>query len=56
MVKRELSPFLHEIAILELRYRFMFFLKDLGIKSATPASDEAWQAYMMTISELTVGG
>lgn len=54
--KREIHPYLHEVSKLELRYRFLFFLRDLNIRSATLQSEIAWKHYMDVISELTVGG
>jgi hypothetical protein len=55
MNRREIPP-LHEIAKLELQFRLLFFLRDLGIKSAHTPAKEVWEVYMNVLSELTVGG
>jgi len=55
MTRREIPP-LHEIAKLELKFKLLFFLRDLGIKSADAPAVKVWEAYMHILSKLTVGG
>lgn len=45
-----------EIQGTELRMKFLYFLVDLGIKSAKPAAIEAFKVHMDLLAELTVGG
>jgi len=53
MTRREIPP-LHEIAKLELKFKLMFFLRDLGIKSARGPADVIWKHYMFILGELAV--
>jgi len=39
-------PKIHEVRRLELIYKFLFFLRDLGIKSAVQPSIDVWTDYM----------
>lgn len=55
MAKRDIPP-LHEIAKLEYRFKFLYFLRDLGIKSAHEPAVAALQYYLDIQAELTVGG
>lgn len=55
MNKREIPP-LHEIAKLEYQYKLLYFLRDLGIKSAQQPAIDAWTYYVYIMAELTVGG
>lgn len=54
MTRREIPP-LHEVAKLEYKFKLMFFLRDLGIKSACEPADTIWKHYMHILGELTVG-
>lgn len=45
-------PTLHEVRRLELTYRLLFFLRDLGIKSAFQPSIDAWTDYMHVTGQL----
>lgn len=55
MTKREIPP-LHEVAKMEYKYKFLYFLRDLGIKSAHDPAVKVWTAYAFIQGELTVGG
>lgn len=55
MSRREIPP-LHEVAKLEYKYKFLYFLRDLGIKSAKGPAVEVWKYYTYIQAELTVGG
>ena len=52
MSRREIPP-LHEIAKLELKFKFFYFLLDLGIVSAARPGHITWEAFMHVQSELT---
>lgn len=54
-MSREIPP-LHEVARLEYEYRFLFFLRDIGIESALEPAVESWRRYMFIQGQLTVGG
>lgn len=45
-----------EISKIEAKYRFLYFLRDLGIKSAHGPAVEEWQKYLYIQAELTVNG
>lgn len=45
----------HEIAKLEVTYKFLYMLRDLGIKNANLEAEEVWTAYMFLISQVMVG-
>jgi hypothetical protein len=53
MSKREL-PSLHELAKIECKFRLLFFLRDLSIKSACIPADIVWKHYMFILGELTL--
>lgn len=53
--KREVSP-LHEIAKIEYRFKFFYFLRDLGIKSAVEPAQNTIARYMDMLADLTLGG
>lgn len=55
MNRTEIPP-LHEIAKIEYKYRFLYFLRDLGIKSAHEPAVEVWKRFMFIQGALTVGG
>lgn len=43
----------HELAKIELTYKLMFFLRDIGISSAKQPSREIWYTYMYMVASLT---
>jgi hypothetical protein len=43
---------LHELRKLELRYRLLFFLRDIGIKSAKAPAVKVWNHYMDATAQL----
>lgn len=45
----------HEIAKLESKYKFLYFLCDIGIKSAGSPATEAWVDYVFIQGQLAVG-
>jgi hypothetical protein len=53
--KREIPP-LHEIAKLEYQFRFLYFLRDLGIQSANIPAKKITLKYMVIQAELAIGG
>jgi hypothetical protein len=55
MNQREIPP-LHEVAKLEQKIKLLYFLRDLGIKSAYLPAQDVWNRYMFILGELTVGG
>lgn len=50
-----ISP-LHEVAKLEFKYKLLYFLRDIGIKSAHAPAVALWKEYLFIQSELTIGG
>lgn len=52
---REIPP-LHEIAKIELKFKFLYFIRDIGIKSAHAPAVETWKRYMDLQAALSVGG
>ena len=46
---------MHEITRVELTYRLMFFLYDLGIKSARAPAIITWQRYMYIQTSIAEG-
>jgi hypothetical protein len=56
MSKREVPPNAHEIAKLESKMFLLYFLRDIGIKSATEAASDFWDVYVVLLSHLSVGG
>lgn len=50
--KRELPPEAHEIAKLDAKVRFLYFLRDLGIKSACPIAVEQWTKFANVLAHL----
>jgi hypothetical protein len=53
-MRGENPPNSHELAKLECKLKFLYFLRDLGLRTAIPASTEAFIEYMEKISELLV--
>jgi len=53
-MRGENPPNSHELAKLECKLKFLYFLRDLGIKTAIPASVAAFVEYMEKVSELSV--
>ena len=51
MAKREIPP-LHEVAVLERKYRLFQLLQDLGIKSAKAPCNDIWLDYMFILSQI----
>lgn len=49
MKKNELNP-LHEIAKLEHTFKFLYFLRDLGIQTAHREAEKTWTIYMMSLN------
>lgn len=47
-------PELHEIRRLELIYRLLFFLRDLGIESAREPAVIVWTEYMHVVGALMI--
>ena len=56
MAKREIPPDSHEIAKLDAKVRFLYFLSDLGLKSAVPVASEQWNKFASILAYLSVGG
>lgn len=54
MNRREIPP-LHEVAKLEYKYKFLYFLRDIGIKTANEPAVSVWKEYMYIQGELTIG-
>lgn len=46
---------LHEITKIDLRYRFLYFLRDLGISSAHEPAVEAWKEHIFIVGALHNG-
>lgn len=50
MSKRETPP--HEVARLEVLHKFLYFIRDMGIKTAHEPAVKAWQEYVIMQSHL----
>lgn len=46
---------LHEITKIDLRYKFLYFLRDLGIRSAHEPAVEAWKRHIYVVGALHNG-
>jgi len=55
-MKSQEVPHLHAVAKLELTFKLLFFLRDLGIKNAILPADIVWRDYMEIVAHLSVGG
>lgn len=55
MIRNEVYPY-HYLAELEIQYRFLYALRDLGIKSAGHQANVAWTTYMIVVGRITEGG
>jgi len=47
-------PPLHEIRKLELKYRFLFMLRDLGVASARQPAIDTWSEYIEIVGQLVL--
>lgn len=45
----------HEVRRLELTFKLMFFLRDLGIQSAMQPAIDSWTDYMHITGQLMLG-
>lgn len=46
---------LHEITKIDLRYKFLYFLRDLGIRSAHEPAVATWKKYIDIVGSLHNG-
>lgn len=55
MLRQEMGYPLHEIAKLEQKYKFLYFLRDIGIASAQGPAIFTWTEYVSIQGALTLG-
>lgn len=53
MSKEEPHVYADELVKLEVTVRFLYFLKDIGIRSACDQAGQKWQYYVYIISEMS---
>jgi hypothetical protein len=52
MTKREISPGERELIKIEMSVKFMYFLRDIGIKAARDQAIKQWMHFVYLISEM----
>lgn len=50
------TPEVEAIEKMGAKIKFLYFMRDLGIKSAHPVAIREWVQYMMILSDISVGG
>ena len=46
---------LHELYEIEVRFKILFFLRDIGVNSATIPANEVWNSYVHKLTYISNG-